>query len=165
MKKTALFFLLLLSSFAITPAIAQDDAQMNAKLQFSSMFIGTKNNFADLKGEQFLEDENFVYFKSEYGLGNRAFTLLQSKKDSTEWYCFVEFSMETDITELPAIQGGTFELLNMMVTGGKIHGEETTEGEKIRTDLYASGTNAWLGELVTDQEKKTFHILLKNTQW
>lgn len=161
--KSALLFLLL--SFVITSAIAQDDAETNAKLQFSSMFIGTKNNFADLKGDLLLEDENFIYYKSEYGLGNRAFTVFQSKKDSTEWYCFVEFSMETDITELPAVQGGAFGVLNMMVSGGKIHGEETTEGEKIRTDLYASGTNAWLGELVTDQEKKTFHILLKNTAW
>lgn len=165
MKTVLTLFFLFSLSLASIPVVAQDDATTNAKLQFSSMFMGTKNAFADLKGDLLLEDENFTYYKSEYGLGNRAFTVLHSKKDSTEWYCYVEFSMETDLTELPAVQSGAFGVLNMMVSGGKITGQENTEGDIIRTDLYASVTNAWLGELVSNQSKKTFHILLKNTDW
>jgi hypothetical protein len=162
MKPALILFILLnvtLFSFA------QEDAALNAKLQFSSLFLGTKDNFEKLKGALYTEDDNWSYYGSEYGLGEKAVTILKSKKDSTAWYCYIQFSMDTDMDALPAIQTGTFELLNMMITAGKIRGTEDTEDGITRTDLYVKSNDAWLGELVSDSKKKTFHILLKNTPW
>lgn len=158
-------FIVLLLALTCNISFAQDDAVMEAKLQFSSLFMGTTNNFETLKGEQYSEDENWVYYASDYGLGKKAVTILNSKKNTNEWYCYILFSLDSDLAELPAIQSGVFGMLNMVVNGGKIKGEEGTEGATTRTDLYATNSNAWLGELVTDDDKKTFHILLKNTPW
>lgn len=146
-------------------SLAQDDAEMSAKLQFSSLFLGTNNNFETLKGEKYNEDDNWVYYESEYGLGQKAATILNSKKNTSEWYCYIQFSLENDLTELPAIQSGVFGMLNMVAKGGKIKGEEGSEGETTRTDLFVTKDNVWLGEIVTDNSKKTFHIFLKNSPW
>jgi hypothetical protein len=146
-------------------SFAQDDAVLNAKMQFSSLFLGTNDNFEKLKGTLYSEDDNWNYFGSEYGLGEKAVTILKSKKDSTAWYCYIQFSLETDMEAVLPIQTGTFEMLNMMITAGKIRGTENTEDGITRTDLYVKSNDAWLGELVTDSKKKTFHILLKNTPW
>jgi hypothetical protein len=146
-------------------SVAQKDAILEAKLQFSSMFMGANNNFESLKGEQYSEDDNWTYYGSEYGLGTKAVTILKSKKDTTGWYCYVKFNMNDDLAELPAVQSGVFEMLNMVVKGGKISGEEETEGAVTRTDLYVKKNGAWLGELVSDGDKKTFHVFLKNEVW
>lgn len=160
-------FLLLITFLLTTTSslFAQEDAKLNAKLQFSSMFVGTNNSFRNLKGELYSEDDNWSYYSSEYGLGEKAITILQSKKDTTNWYCYIKFSLDTDLEQLPAVQGGVFELLNMLVSGGKIRGTEDTEAGVTRTDLYVKSNDAWLGEIVSDSEKKTFHIFLKNTAW
>jgi hypothetical protein len=163
MKTFRILFILLVTVFQTS--FAQDDAALNAKMQFSSLFLGTNNNFKEVKGDQYNEDENFTYYGSEYGLGDKAVTILKSKKDTTTWYCYIKFSLETELEAVLPIQTGTFELLNMLITGGKIRGTEETEGGITRTDLYVKSNDAWLGELVTDGDKKTFHILLKNTPW
>jgi hypothetical protein len=43
----------------------------------------------------------------------------------------------------------------------KDKGEEGSEGETTRTDLYMTEGNVWLGEIVTRNGKQTFHIFLK----
>lgn len=161
------FFITLASLLfiGIHVSVAQDDPEMSAKLQFSSMFMGTNNSFEKLKGEKYSEDENWVYYGSDYGLGKRAATILNSKKNASEWYCYIQFSLVDDLTELPPVQSGVFGMLNMIANGGKIKGEEATEGEITRTDLYVTKDNVWLGEIVTDNSKKTFHIFLKNSPW
>lgn len=152
--------------FSVTQfSVAQDDAALSAKMQFSSLFLGTQDNFEKLKGDLYSEDDNWSYYGSEYGLGEKAVTILKSKKDSTAWYCYIQFSLETELDKVLPIQTGTFELINMMITGGKIRGTEETEDGVTRSDLYVKSNDAWLGELVTDSNKKTFHILLKNTPW
>ncbi len=163
MKTLSVLSILLISVAQLS--FAQDDAALSAKMQFSSLFLGTNNNFKELKGEQYNDDDNFIYYGSEYGMGEKAVTILKSKKDTAVWYCYIKFSLETELEAVLPIQTGTFELLNMMITGGKIRGTEETEGNITRTDLYVKGNDAWIGELVTDGDKKTFHILLKNTPW
>lgn len=159
-------FILALFVFGITRlSVAQDDAVLQVKMQFSSLFMGTNDNFKALKGEQYADDDNFIYYGSGYGLGEKAVTILHSKKDTTAWYCYIKFSLDTDLEVLPNIQSGVFGLLNMVITGGKIRGTEGTENGITRTDIYVKSNDAWIGELVTNADKKTFHILLQNTPW
>ncbi len=147
-------------------ANAQDEsAATEAKMQFSSVMMGTNNSFASLRGAKIKDDENFVYYESEYGLGTKALTILNSKADTTEWYCFIRFHMIDEMKDVVAVESGVFGLLNMLIGGGKIKGTEGTEGKITRTDLYVTENNAWLGELVSDGEKQTFHIFMKNTKW
>lgn len=162
--KQSLLLTAFLLSFTVS-VLAQEDAKLQAKMQFSSMFVGANNSFRELKNKLYHEDENWSYYSSEYGLGEKALTVLRSKKDTTDWYSYISFSMDTDLEQLPAVQGGVFELLNMLITAGKIRGTEETEGNITRTDIYVKSNDAWLGELVSDKEKKTFHILLHNTPW
>ena len=147
------------------PCLAQDDPVMSAKMQFSSILMGTNNSFSSLKGDKVGEDDNYMYYRSEYGLGNKALTVLHSKKDTTEWLCFVRYSTETDLDQIPAIESGVFGMINMVIKGGKIKGTEGTENNVTRTDLYVTQGEEWLGELVTDSNKKTFHVLFRNTKW
>lgn len=165
MKYSSIVFLVTILLAAPIVVTAQDDPVMEAKLQFSSMFMGTNNSFKTLKGEKYSEDDNWVYFGSEYGLGTKAVTILNSKKDTTAWYCYIKFSLETDLNQLANVQSGVFGVLNMVISGGKIKGTEETENKITRTDLYVTKNNEWLGELVTDGDKKTFHIFLKNLPW
>lgn len=162
--KQSLLLTALLLTFS-TSLFAQEDEKLQAKMQFSSMFVGTNNSFRELKGTLYSEDENWSYYGSEYGLGDKAMTILRSKKDTAEWYSYIKFSLDTDMEQILPIQTGVFELINMLITAGKIRGTEETEANVTRTDLYVKSNDAWLGELVTDGEKKTFHILLKNTPW
>lgn len=160
------FFLFIAFLLSISGSLhAQEDATLQAKMQFSSMFVGANNSFRELKGSMYSEDDNWSYYSSEYGLGNKALTVLRSKKDTTDWYSYINFSLDTDLEQLPAIQQGVFQLINMLITAGKIRGTEETEGGITRTDIYVKSNDAWLGELVTNSEKKTFHILLRNTPW
>jgi len=165
MKSTLLLFLAILL-FTGSTAFAQDEsAATEAKMQFSSVMMGANNSFASMRGEKIKDDENFVYYQSDYGLGTKALTILNSKADTTEWYCFIRFHMIDDMKDVVAVESGAFGLLNMLVGGGKIKGSEGTEGKITRTDLYVTANNAWLGELVSDGEKQTFHIFMKNTKW
>lgn len=165
MKTVRMVLLFVIIFLTASPALRAQDAATEAKLQFSSLFLGTTNSFKTLKGEKYADDENWTYFASDYGLGERAATILQSKKDTAQWYCYVKFSYEDDLNALPAVQSGIFDLLNMVVKGGKIKGEEKTENNVVRTDLFATKNDEWLGEVVSDNNKKTFHVFLKNVNW
>ncbi len=70
-------------------SVAHDDPEMSSKLQFSSMFMGTNNGFEKLKGEKYSEDENWVYYGSDYGLGQRATAILKRKKNASVWYLYI----------------------------------------------------------------------------
>jgi len=165
MKSPSLFLIAILI-LSLSTAFAQDEtAATEAKMQFSSVMMGTNNSFTSLKGAKIKDDENFVYYESEYGLGTKALTILNSKTDTTEWYCYVRFHMIDDMKDVVAVESGVFGLLNMIIGGGKIKGTEGTEGKLTRTDLYVTENNAWLGELVSDGDKQIFHIFMKNTKW
>ncbi len=164
--KSNSILLIAICLFAGSNVHAQDEAAATeARMQFSSVILGTNNSFAALRGPRLKDDENFVYYDSDRGLGSKFLTILNSKADTTEWYCFVRFHMIDDLKDVVAVESGVFGLLNMIIGGGKIKGSEGTEGKITRTDLYVTENNAWLGELVSDSEKQTFHIFMKNTKW
>ena len=164
MKSTSLIISIILL-LTMTSHAQDEAAATEAKVQFSSVMVGTNNSFASMRGEKLKDDDNFVYYQSDYGLGTKAFTILNSKADTTEWYCFVRYHMIDDMKDVVAVESGVFGLLNMIISKGKIKGTEGTEGKITRTDLYVTENNAWLGELVSDGEKQTFHIFMKNTKW
>ncbi len=165
MKSNFILALAIVSIITTNTSFAQDDEILQVKMQFSSLFMGTNDSFTKLKGEQYSDDDNWTYYGSEYGLGEKAVTILHSKKDTTAWYCYIKFSLETELDQLSKVESGVFGMLNMVIGGGKIRGTENTENGVTRTDIYVTANDAWLGELVTDADKKTFHILLQNTPW
>ena len=134
-------------------------------MQFYVHFMGTQDDFEKLHGEKSSENEEYIYYNSEKLLGSKTILIAQNKKDLTLWIYYVEYSMDTELSELMEVQPAIFKVLNDQVGAGKIKGEETTEGNITKTNLYTVAKNEWLGELVTDNENQKFYVLLANTKF
>lgn len=163
-KSSLLVLLFVISSgFA---AHAQSEGSLSVPfMQFYVHFMGTQDDFEKLHGEKSSENEEYIYYNSEKLLGSKTILIAQNKKDLTLWIYYVEYSMDTELSELMEVQPAIFKVLNDQVGAGKIKGEETTEGNITKTNLYTVAKNEWLGELVTDNENQKFYVLLANTKF
>lgn len=147
-------------------AHAQSEGSLSVPfMQFYVHFMGTQDDFEKLYGEKSSENEEYIYYNSEKLLGSKTILIAQNKKDLTLWIYYVEYSMDTELSELMEVQPAIFKVLNDQVGAGKIKGEETTEGNITKTNLYTVAKNEWLGELVTDNENQKFYVLLANTKF
>lgn len=159
-------FVILLTIISYNAAQAQTEGSLSIPfMQFYVHFMGTQDDFEKLHGEKSSENEEYIYYNSEKLLGSKSILIAQNKKDLTLWIYYVEYSMENELSELMEVQPAIFKVLNDQVGAGKIRGEETTEGNVTKTNLYTTAKNEWLGELVTDNEKQKFYVLLANTKF
>jgi hypothetical protein len=165
--KQVIFFLLGL--FALSVSVhAQEDADIPAaKMQFITHLYSSQENYKALHRDKSGENEKYTFFDTSDALGGRYISICQSKADTSQWIYYVEYPMETaeDFKDIADVQPHVFAVLNLYVKTGRLKGEEKTEGDIVRTDLYIAKTNEWFGELVTDNAKKKFYVLLTNARW
>lgn len=146
---------------------AQSDGIPAAKMQFITHLYSSQENYKVLHNAKSGENEKFIFYDTGEALGNRYISILQSKADTSQWIYYVEYPMVTteDLTDLAQVEPHVFDVLNLYIKTGRLKGEEKTEGDIVRTDLYIAKTNEWFGELVTDNAKQKFYILLTNARW
>jgi hypothetical protein len=159
-----------LFAILITPLLAfsQDSEGVpEIKMQFITHIYSSQKNYAALHTDKASENDQYIFYNSGEALGSRYITIAQSKKDTSQWIYYVEYPMETaeDLKNVADVEPHVFSVLNLYVKTGRLKGDENTEGDIVRTNLYVASTNEWFGELVTDNAKKKFHILLTNAHW
>lgn len=146
---------------------AQDEGIPEIKMQFITHVFSSQDNFKSLHNAKSGENEKFIFYDTNEALGNRYISILQSKADTSQWLYYVEYPMVTteDLADLAKVEPHVFGVLNVHIKSGRLKGDENTEGDIVRTNLYIAKTNEWFGELVTDNAKQKFYILLTNARW
>ncbi|MBS1490998.1 MAG: hypothetical protein JSS93_10755 [Bacteroidetes bacterium] len=146
---------------------AQDESS-GLTMQLMMHLSASQKDFQSLHTDSITyEDENYKYFNSREGLLTRYISILQSKKNPSLWIYFIEYDMNDtdDLSALSKIEPALFKLINLFIKAGRFKGDEKTENNITRSNLYIAKTNDWYGEVVTNNDKKKFHILFTNKRW
>jgi hypothetical protein len=166
--KQVLFILTALFIINVSVSAQESDGIPEAKMQFITHLYSSQNNYRTLHaGFKSNENDKYIFYETKEALGARYISICQSKADTSQWLYYVEYPMVTaeDFKDVSEVQPHIFAAFNLYIKSGRLKGDEKTEGDVVRTDLYIAKTDEWFGELVTDNAKKKFYVLLTNARW
>jgi hypothetical protein len=166
--KQSLLILTILFTFSQAVCAQEGDGMPEARMQFITHLFSSQDNYRTLHaGFKSGENEIYSFYETHEALGARYISIAQSKADTSKWIYYVQYPMETaqDLKDLGEVQPHIFDAFNLYIKSGRLKGDEKTEGDVVRTNLYIAKTEEWFGELVTDNAKKKFYVLLTNAKW
>jgi hypothetical protein len=166
--KQVLFILISLFIFSMAVSAQEGDGMPEVRMQFITHLFSSQDNYRTLHaGFKSGENETYSFYETHEALGARYISIAQSKADTSKWIYYVQYPMETsqDLKDLGEVQPHIFDAFNLYIKSGRLKGDEKTEGEVVRTNLYIAKTEEWFGELVTDNAKRKFYVLLTNARW